>query len=130
VQYDKLPQAVGVADVALNPFGDSIVTHCALPGKVLQYMACGLPTISTPLRGLESVVGQDGGVLFRPPHEQFVRAAVDLLDNAEAAEAQGRTARAVLERTFRWSDCIARFEHRLEATVEDYQARRAARGHG
>lgn len=64
IEYDILADYLRLGHVALLPFRPELVTHCALPGKVLQYLACGLPTIATPLNGLQSMIAPDKGVLY------------------------------------------------------------------
>lgn len=50
-------------DIGLVPFEDTKVGHYALPNKALQYIAAGLPVITTPLDGLSSAVNPQ--VLFK-----------------------------------------------------------------
>lgn len=80
VPYDALPRYLKVADVALNPFRPELVTHVALPHKVLQYMAAGVPVVSTDLRGLRGVIGDESGVHFVDGPDEVLSGAIDLLD--------------------------------------------------
>jgi glycosyltransferase involved in cell wall biosynthesis len=64
IEYDILADYLRLGHVALLPFRPELVTHCALPGKVLQYLACGLPTIATPLNGLQSMIAPNKGGLY------------------------------------------------------------------
>ena len=64
IEYDILADYLRLGHVALLPFRPELVTHCALPGKILQYLACGLPTIATPLNGLQSMIAPNQGVLY------------------------------------------------------------------
>ncbi|MFN8109095.1 MAG: glycosyltransferase family 4 protein [Thermoleophilia bacterium] len=114
--YDRLPRVLGAADVAVNPFAESTLTDCALPGKAIQYMATGLPTVTTRLRGLQSVVGEAGGVVFRPG-EGFIAEVHRLMADAAESARLGAAARAVMEAHFRWDDCVAAFEARLRAVA-------------
>lgn len=52
INYEALPWALSQAVVAVNSMSPSAATHNALPNKVLQYLASGLPTVSTRLKGL------------------------------------------------------------------------------
>jgi len=52
VDYKLLPDYIRLADVSINTFVPSLVTHCVLPGRVLQSMACGIPVVSTRLEGM------------------------------------------------------------------------------
>jgi glycosyltransferase involved in cell wall biosynthesis len=52
IGFEELPDYLSAADVLLNPMIPSLVSHSALPNKVIQYLATGLPVVSTRLRGL------------------------------------------------------------------------------
>lgn len=64
IEYKLLADYLRLGHVALLPFKQYLVTHVALPGKVLQYLGCGLPTISTPLDGLQSMILPNQGILY------------------------------------------------------------------
>jgi glycosyltransferase involved in cell wall biosynthesis len=55
VSYKNLPKYLSLADIAINTLEPSLVANVALPNKVLQYLASGLPVVSTQLEGLASV---------------------------------------------------------------------------
>lgn len=78
VPYAKLPQYLKLADVAINPFRAELLTHVALPHKVLQYMAAGVPVVSTSLRGLRGVLGEGSGVTWAESPAHVARAASEL----------------------------------------------------
>ena len=62
IKYDQLPDYLALSTVAINPLKKSLVTDTALPHKVLQYLALGLPVVSTPLDGLKAVFGDSAGI--------------------------------------------------------------------
>ena len=65
VRFADLPRYLAIADAAINPLRPSLVSNTALPNKVVQYMASGLPVVSTRLRGLELTFGSDlSGLVF------------------------------------------------------------------
>ena len=78
IEYDLLANHLCLGHVALLPFRQELVTHGALPGKVLQYLACGLPTIATPLNGLMSMVASGQGVVYASDLTKMAAEAVDL----------------------------------------------------
>lgn len=78
VSYATLPQYLKLADVAINPFRLELLTHVALPHKVLQYMAAGVPAVSTSLRGLRGVLGDDAGVTWADGPKDVARIATAL----------------------------------------------------
>ena len=74
VDYPELVKHICLADVSVNTFVPSLVTDCALPGRVLQSLACGIPVVSTPLKGLISYTGDSKSVVYAPLGAEFVHA--------------------------------------------------------
>ena len=114
VPYSKLPQYLKLADVAINPFRPELLTHVALPHKVLQYMAAGVPTVSTSLRGLRGVLGEGSGVTWVDGPDGVASAASALA--REDPSALAAISRAQLERVrarFSKETAVAAFEEAL-----------------
>ena len=81
VAFSELNKYFSAADVAINPFHPSAVSHTALPNKVLQYMAAGLPVVSTRLKGLEATFGDTNkGLVFVEKSKDVIGAAMDLIE--------------------------------------------------
>jgi glycosyltransferase involved in cell wall biosynthesis len=79
VSFADLPRYLAIADVAINPLKPSLVSNNALPNKVLQYMASGLPVVSTRLRGLELTFGNDlSGLIFEKDSSEVAFKALRL----------------------------------------------------
>ncbi len=81
IEYDLLADYLRLGTVALLPFKQELVTHEALPGKVLQYLACGLPTIATPLDGLQSMITQNKRILYANNLQEMANMAIILATN-------------------------------------------------
>ena len=64
ISYAELPDYLSVSDVLINPFEPTLVTNLALPHKVLQYLATGIPTVSTKLSGLFESLGDLAGIYW------------------------------------------------------------------
>jgi glycosyltransferase involved in cell wall biosynthesis len=118
VPYSELPAYLKIADVAVNPFRSQLVTNVALPHKVLQYMAAGVPAVSTDLRGLHGVLGDDSGVTFVGDVRSIPRVVSELAlsDRARLAEISERQRRFVAE-TFSMAAAAVAFEKRLESVL-------------
>ncbi|MDA8736831.1 glycosyltransferase [Aquiluna sp.] len=112
VEFGMLPAYLSIADVAINPMVPSLVSHKALPNKVLQYMASGLPVVTTKLEGLNSVFSNHDGIrqVFQPQH--VLTAAMDLLNNPRLKD-MGESNRKLVEGKFGIGKAIRSFEQRL-----------------
>ncbi len=50
VPYGEVASLVGRATVGMVPYRESSGTHCAFVAKTVEYLALGLPVVSTPLK--------------------------------------------------------------------------------
>jgi glycosyltransferase involved in cell wall biosynthesis len=55
--YDSLPEVLRGADVALVPYAINDLTRSVFPMKVFEYLAAGLPVVTTPLPALNATTG-------------------------------------------------------------------------
>ncbi len=84
VSYNELPRYLKIADIAVNTLEPTLVANVAFPNKVLQYMAAGLPVVSTRLDGLEQTFGERAGITWASDSRGVIRAASKLSQQTEA----------------------------------------------
>lgn len=113
IEYHSLSDYLQLGAVAVLPFQQELVTHAALPAKVLQYLACGLPTVSTRLDGLQSIVGPDDGVVFASSIDEMATQALRLLYDQSRLAHLATRARAFVTQNCNWSTQIGEFEQLL-----------------
>ena len=53
--YEELPAVLRAADAGLVPYAINPLTRSIFPMKVYEYLAAGLPVVSTPLPALDAV---------------------------------------------------------------------------
>ncbi len=127
IDYEELASHLLLSDVAINPFDSGLVTNCALPGKVLQYLGCGLAAVCTPLDGLMGMLPEGDGIVYRQPGEPFVDAVLELVDDDDARRELAAAGRNAMERICRWESSIDRFEQAIERTIAFAAEDRSAR---
>ncbi len=89
VPYAQVPFYIACMDVALIPFAENPVTAGALPLKLLEYMACQVPVVSTRLPGIERAVGDR--VLYAATSDEIAFAVRTLMQGAPQQRAvEGR----------------------------------------
>ena len=113
ISYDELTEHLCLADVAINTFESSLVTNCALPWKVVQYLACGLPVVSTRLSGLQGLVPEGHGVLYQDLDQGFATAVSNLLLDDTTRRQQMDRARRSIETSCNWDTCLEQFVSRI-----------------
>jgi UDP-galactopyranose mutase len=72
--YDELPACAAGWDVALMPFAINEATRFISPTKTPEYLAAGLPVVSTPIVDVARHYGEIDGVLIADGPEAFVAA--------------------------------------------------------
>jgi glycosyltransferase involved in cell wall biosynthesis len=78
VGYELLPLYLKTADIAVNTLEPTLVANVAFPNKVLQYMAAGVPVVSTRLDGLEQTFGDRAGITWASDSKGVFRSASKL----------------------------------------------------
>jgi glycosyltransferase involved in cell wall biosynthesis len=117
IEYESLAEHLRLGHVAMLPFRANLVTHGALPNKVLQYLACGLPTVCTPLQGLQSMLSDGHGVIYAENFERMVALALDLLENSERRAVVSISGLTAIQRCCDWDIQIERFENVLKSVL-------------
>lgn len=116
VPYEELPAYLRVGDVAINPMKPSLVSNAALPNKVIQYMAAGLPVVCTELEGVQSLFTNEQGLKFvEGPHE-VVGASLSLAKTNDLAKL-GEMNRLAVSTKFGVESSVSDFEGQLLALV-------------
>nr|WP_294332828.1 UDP-galactopyranose mutase [uncultured Sphingomonas sp.] len=77
--YGELPLYAGDWDVALMPFAINEATRFISPTKTPEYLAAGLPVVSTPITDVIRHYGEIAGVFVAEGAEAFVEACEQAL---------------------------------------------------
>lgn len=80
--YDELPSVMAGFDVALMPFAMNDATRSISPTKTLEYLAAGLPVVST--RVPDVVSGWSTVVRLADTGAEFARACREVLEDCQA----------------------------------------------
>lgn len=117
VPYDQLFEELSRSDVAIIPFDERKLTHVALPGKVPQYLRAGLPVVATRLRGLQELLPEGEGVVYRALGPEFVSAVEMLLDSADERRQLVERGTARLDAVATWPTALSEFHKVLERAI-------------
>jgi len=83
--YDVLPAYLAGWDLALMPFAQNESTRYISPTKTPEYLAAGLPVVSTPIRDVVRPYGERDLVAIAASAEAFAKAIDGLLRNGRSA---------------------------------------------
>ncbi len=112
--YDDLPQYLAGWDVAMLPFARNDATRFISPTKTPEYLAAGLPVISTSVRDVVRPYGEQGLVRIADTPDGFISAAESsLVEGRPPAAADRYLATLSWDRT--WSAMNALLEGVLHA---------------
>ena len=79
--YAEVANHLADASVGIVPYEESAGTHCAFVAKVVEYVASGLPAVSTPLKSIQRYFQDDPMVRFSKfDGEDFGKKIIGWLD--------------------------------------------------
>jgi glycosyltransferase involved in cell wall biosynthesis len=119
IEYDLLADYLRLGNVALLPFKQDLVTHSVLPGKILQYLACGLPTVATPLDGLMSMIQANNGVVYSSSPHQMAMDAIRLVSEPKSLKAMKNSGLNLVMTKCNWEQQIIQFENVVTTLSKD-----------
>jgi len=76
-----LPSYIALADLCLNPFETNTVTNQIVPIKIIEYMACQKPVLSTPLTGTKELLPSNNYGIIYSELTDFHQTIIDLLSD-------------------------------------------------
>jgi glycosyltransferase involved in cell wall biosynthesis len=119
VSYEELPRYLKIADVAVNTLEPTLVANVAFPNKVLQYMAAGLPVVSTKLDGLDQTFGDRAGITWASDSKAVIRAASKLSQQNESELRKvSQLQLGAVSEIFDVESAVDKFEETLSALSE------------
>ena len=83
--YQELPSFLSGWDVALIPFKLNESTRFISPTKTPEYLAAGVPVVSTPIRDVINPYGLQGLVQVAGSNEEFLRGIETALENQNSS---------------------------------------------
>jgi glycosyltransferase involved in cell wall biosynthesis len=92
--------SVQVFDVGIMPLWDEPWTRGKCGYKLIQYMACALPVVASPVGMNRQIVDQAISGYLTTTVEDWVRALSDLRDNRTKGEAMGKAGRIKVEKQY------------------------------
>jgi glycosyltransferase involved in cell wall biosynthesis len=120
VPEDRVPDYVSLADVALAPFEDTMVTRCKSPLKVVEYMAAGLPVVGSHVGEVPHMLA-GCGITVPPGDTGAMAEAVSQLLGDEARKNElGRLARRRAEELFSWNRIVDNLLEAFQTGIDSY----------
>jgi glycosyltransferase involved in cell wall biosynthesis len=117
VSYDDLPNYLALSTVAINPLEISQVASIAFPNKVLQYLASGIPVVSTRLEGLFSAIDGIEGLTWAETPTKVLEIALGVAQAGAGVVKKSESLKA-LAALFSPEAALASMEQTLRTAIE------------
>lgn len=108
------PRVVPSFSIGLLPLPDNPFAAAKSPIKGLQYMACGVPTVATPLTATRELFVNDQAALFVTRPEEWVQSLDRLISDHSLRTRMGLTARRTFESRYALRTQAATFASHLQ----------------
>jgi len=120
IERDKAHLFLAAADVALNPYRDTLINRAKCAGKVVQAMALGRAMVTSRLgENLTYIEQGRSGLLTEPGDaDDLARALLQALSYREWAAELGRGAKQRIWATFDWRTRIDQLEGAYRIALE------------
>lgn len=106
VPYGSANNYINSFDVGVAPKQPNITIGYS-PLKIRDYSACGVPIVSSRIKGLEIIEEKNFGILVEPGNPlALARAIIKLLNNAALRKKFGKNGRKVAEVEFSWKNVV------------------------
>lgn len=118
VNYQEIPTYINTSDLCINPFEVNYITDRIIPAKLIEYLACGKPVVSTPLKGAQEMLPSMASGVTYSGKDEFVDTIVSVLNNADLMKEMGERGREYVTQHYSWQSIA----NRLLSEMEDAKA--------
>jgi glycosyltransferase involved in cell wall biosynthesis len=110
--HSALVERLVASDIGLYPYRDTNINRAKCSGKVIDYMAAGLPMVVSDVGMNRAYLEHGRSALLTPPGDAaaFADALRQLVADPAAGRAMGDAARLRVWREFGWDERIAQLE--------------------
>jgi teichuronic acid biosynthesis glycosyltransferase TuaH len=102
VPFSELPRWLARIDVGLTPYADSAFNRASFPLKTLEYLAAGLPVVSTGLPASLALSTETGEVVIADGSAAFAQTVRKVAARCPSSDSIAR--RRAAARRYSWSE--------------------------
>ncbi len=121
VPYEEVPYHINSAEICVAPFNAILrnVKYGFSAIKLYEYMACGMPFVTTSVCGIEEEIEEkDVGLVVEPDSPKELETALEeLLGNSQKAKEMGKRGRSLAEKEHSWISVAKRTTEILEGVA-------------
>ncbi len=106
IKQNEIPKYFALADICINSFMINSVTDKILPTKILEYLSCGKPVLSTPLKGtVELLPNENFGIIYSQ-QDNFINSLTHLLQDKEKLIELGNNGFCYIKENHYWNNLV------------------------
>jgi glycosyltransferase involved in cell wall biosynthesis len=106
IKQNEIPKYFSLADICLNPFAVNDITDKIIPTKILEYLSCGKPVLSTPLKGtVELLPNENFGIIYSEQFN-FINSIISLLKDKNKLIKLGNSGFDHIKKNYYWDNLI------------------------
>ena len=118
IPFNHVPNYVAAADILVVPHRHNFTYEISPPVKILEYMACQKPIVTTDVGIRDFVSHEENGIIVEPDNpSDLADGILYLLKNPMFASQLARNARTFVEQNLREEMMIDKFEKALASLV-------------
>lgn len=118
---NQLPRYISLADICVNPFEINYVTERILPTKILEYLACGKPVLSTLLKGTKELLPTNEYGIVYSSSDKFVDTLSSLICDSKKLDSLGKKGYAYITANHDWDvlteQLLGKFEKLIHSST-------------
>ncbi len=111
VPYSMVPEYISCMNAGVIPFRQDNVSNNSLPLKLFEYMACGVPVVSTHVSAIQKDFGQT--VRFVSSTNEYVQEFMKLYQDPKLCSRLGSEGRHIVEDEYQWPAIAKKLERVL-----------------
>ena len=121
VEQGEIPDYISISDLCINPFKINTVTNRILPTKILEYLACGKPVLSTPLEGTVELLPNETFGIKYATSENFVQ-KISELTKSQSLDELGLAGNEYVQHNHNWEklsqNLLTQFKNLIETRTQ------------
>ncbi len=116
---------VAAADIGINPLQDTAVFQTCIPNKVFDYMAAGIPVVSSDMRACHRLLDEtNAGTVFPSGNPAELARILETLSTDSQRRTLGENGRRAIRDSYNWESDSAVLEQTIRSAVGNATAAR------
>ena len=108
IDQKKIPEYIALADICINPFIINTITDKIIPTKILEYLSCGKPVLSTPLKGTVELLSDESFGIVYSDLDLFINSLVGLLEQPKKLHELGHNGFLYIKKNHYWDSLVSK----------------------